>query len=234
MRFSAETAGLLIILLTLIVISPSVLGHKYLETGETGGRDYPVLVSDHQISWAAYESLSQTKEVDYYRFDTKAGEEIYASLLIPKIKRLRGFDPGLALIGPGLVSNEEVSAGTENSLDVREEEGFILKTYSGDGDEDFFEPFTQTSYWERQELRRNAPETGTYHLAVFHPDGSTGKYVLAIGEKEVFGPGDILGLPATWWKVRIFAERELSTYIITGAVLGGLAVGSFFLARALL
>ena len=234
MRFSAETAVLLILLLTFVVIPPSVLGHKYLETGETGGRDYPVLVSDHQISWAAYESLSQSKEVGYYRFDARAGEEIYASLLIPKIERLRDFDPGLALIGPGLDSNAEVSAGTENSLDLRAEEGLILKTYSGNEDKVFFEPFTQTTYWERQGLRRNAPETGTYHIAVFHPDGNTGKYVLAIGDKEVFGPGDILELPATWWKVRIFTERELSTYLITGAVLGGLAVGSFFLARALI
>jgi hypothetical protein len=233
MRFPVESTGLFVILLALVVIAPSVLGHRYLETGDAEGRDDPVVVEDHRISWAAYGSLSTAEEVDYYRFDANTGEEIYASILIPKIKRLKGFDPDLALIGPGTGDKERDSHAPEESLDVREGEGLMLKRYSGGEDEVFFEPFTQTSYWERQELRLKAPRTGTYYLAVFHPDDRTGKYVLAIGEKEVFGAGDVLSLPGTWWKVSTFAEKQLSTYLITAGVLGGIVVGSYFLIKTL-
>jgi len=233
MRFPGESTGLFVILLALVVIAPSVLGHRYLETGDAEGRDNPVVVEDHRISWAAYGSLSTAEEVDYYRFDANTGEEIYASILIPEIKRLKDFDPELALIGPGLGGNEDVIRGLKNYLDIRGNEGLVAKSYSNGGNEVFFEPFTQTSYWERQELRLQAPQTGTYYVAVFHTEDRTGKYVLAIGEKEVFGAGDILSLPGTWWKVSTFAEKPLSTYLITAGVLGGIVVGSYFLVKTL-
>jgi hypothetical protein len=233
MKFPVGTTGLFLILLALVVISPSALGHRYLKTGGTEGRDDPVVVKDHQISWAAYSSLTKKNDVDYYRFDATAGEEIYASILVPKIKRLKGFSPDLALIGPGIDELQKDLRAPEQNLDLREGEGLLLDRYSGDKDEVFFEPFTQTSYWERQELRLKAPQTGAYFLAVFHPDDRTGKYVLAIGEREVFGVGDILGLPGTWWRVSKFAEKKLSTYLITAGVLGGIVAGSYFLVRTL-
>jgi len=223
-----------LVLLSLTLCFFGAYGHRYLETEGKGGRNNPVPVTDHQISWAAYGKISEAGEIDYYRFEAKRDEEIYASIVIPKLERLRDFAPEFALIGPGLHEVESPPNDADRFLDVRENEGVMVSRYGAGEESVFFEPFTQTSYYERQELRIDAPETGTYHVAVYHPDGATGKYVLAIGEKEVFGPKDILGLPATWWKVRIFAEQKLSTYLIAGGVIGGLAVGSFFLVRALI
>ena len=221
-----------LLILSMLFISLVVSGHRYLETKENAGRDNPVLVTDHQISWAAYARLEEGKEADYYQFTAKKGEEIYASLIIPKLDRLKGFAPDMALIGPGL-EGLNLQEDVDDYLVVKEGEGLVVKKYSSKENEVFFEPFTQTSYWRRQKIRINAAESGIYHLVVFHHGGEKGKYVLAIGRKEVFGPGDILSLPATWWKVRMFAEQELSTYVITGLVLGGAGVGIFFLFNAL-
>ncbi len=211
-----------------------VSGHKYLETEKGKGRKDPVLVSNHQISWAAYEKLETKGQVDYYRFSAESGEEIYASLLVPKIDRLSGFSPDLALIGPGLEEAGEDSTGADRGqLDVKDEEGVLVKRYAGENSESFFEPFTQTNYWRHQVIRKEAPDDGTYHLAVWSRTKTTGKYVLAIGEKEDFGFSDVLEYPSVWWRVRIFNERKLSTYLITGAVLGGVLVGSYLLVESL-
>lgn len=227
--------ALLLMIVFLLVVNLSVSAHKYLGTESLRTRDNPVMVPDHQVSWAAYEELKKEDQVDYYGFEAEKGEEIYASLIIPKIERLSDFEPELALIGPGLPKETDSEVSSEGlPLDVREDEGFFVKKYNGDENEVFFEPFTQTSYWERQVIRRKASQDGTYFVAVWDTEKETGKYTLAIGEREDFGPGDILDYPSVWWKVRTFAERELSTYVITGAVLTGLAAGSIWLLSSVL
>ena len=46
-------------------------------------------------------------------------------------------------------------------------------------------------------VRMTAPETGTYWIAVSAAQpGATGKYVLAPGVREAFGPGDVVGYAA--------------------------------------
>ena len=235
MNLKPSSLVLLLLMLFLLTMTLAVSGHKYLETEEGTGREEPVLVSDHQISWAVYEELGAEDEVDYYRFTAKSGEEIYASLLIPKIDRLSQFKPDLALIGPGLEEGEGSSAKSgQLPLEVRNGEDLLVKRYEGNKAESFFEPFTQTNYWEHQVIRKRTTEDGTYHLAVWSQEGKTGKYVLAIGEREAFGPQDILEYPSVWWKVRMHNEKKFSTYLITGTVVLGLLGGSYLLIKSLL
>ncbi len=235
MNLELKPSFSLFLLLFLLTTTFVVSGHKYLETEGGNGREDPILVSDHQISWAAYEELEGEDQVDYYRFTANSGEEIYASLLVPKIDRLSQFKPELGLIGPGLEKNTgDTNTEGQFPLEVKDDEDLLIKRFEGENSESFFEPFTQTDYWERQVIRKTVTEDGTYHLGVWSQEGQTGKYVLAIGEKEDFGPGDILDYPSVWWKVRIHNEKYLSTYLITGAVIGGLAGGTYFLVRGLL
>ena len=57
--------------------------------------------------------------------------------------------------------------------------------------ETFFEPFSGTSYWHRQDRRTVLPADGRYIVAVWHPQGDVGRYVFVIGDKERPG-GDLL------------------------------------------
>ena len=54
----------------------------------------------------------------------------------------------------------------------------------------FFEPFSRTSYWERQSQRVTLPADGRYLVAIWHPTGETGRYGFVIGDKERPG-GDL-------------------------------------------
>jgi hypothetical protein len=83
--------------------------------------------------------------------------------------------------------------------------------------EDFYEPFTQTNYWGRQRVEMNLPESGTYYLLVWNPDGETGKYVMDVGREEVFGPADLFRFPI-WW-VRVHAFFGHTSYMISVGLL---------------
>ena len=42
----------------------------------------------------------------------------------------------------------------------------------------FFEPFSRTSYWDRQEERISLPTEGTYTVAAWHPEGDVWTHTL--------------------------------------------------------
>lgn len=186
--------------------------HKPVNVNFPATKQSPILIKDHQISRAAYTELKAVKEVDYFKFEAKANEEIYANLLIPDLERLKDFDPTIALIGPGLPQDYEVKNVT---LDLAANEGVIIKRYSSKRLETFFEPFTQTNYFVKQTLTKKAPVDGTYYLAVFDENNKKGKYVFAIGRKEKWEINEIIKLPKIWWDTRMFMEKEKSTYAIT-------------------
>ena len=82
--------------------------------------------------------------------------------------------------------------------------------------EDFFEPFTLTRYWGRQVVELDFPESGTYYLLIWHPDGTTGKYVLDTGRAERFSLGDLFRFPVWWVQIHIYFEHTVG--LIVGAV----------------
>lgn len=90
--------------------------------------------------------------------------------------------------------------------------------------EDFYEPFTQTSYWGRQVIELDLLESGRYYLLVWNPQREAGKYVLDTGREEVFGPADILRFPIWWLETRAYFEQTpyligAGLFAISGMVL---------------
>jgi len=101
---------------------------------------------------------------------------------------------------------------------------------------EFYEPITQTSYWERQEVViDNLPASGTYFVVIFdrniisqvnnnnnnnnnNSSSSTGKYSLAIGEIEDFSPYDLFTtLPKAWFDTKFFFEDYTMPAVVIAA-----------------
>ena len=212
----------LFIVVTLIIItllkSYSTEAHRPLNTEGPNTRINPIVIDDHKISWAAYNTLDGQNDVDYYQFEVEKGDNIYASIVIPVIERYKNFTPDFALIGPNLendyagLKKDEINA----KLEIQSGEGVIVKRYQGQRTNVFFEPFTQTKYWEKQETTIKAPTKGKYYLAVFSNQNQEGKYVLSIGRREEWGFNDLIRMPKIWWDVRMFTENKKSTYVIMG------------------
>ena len=147
--------------------------------------EHPWHVRNPQVSTAIYASLDPAGDVDYFTFDGRAGQSIYLGLVIPQITGQEEFAPALALLGPGLPE-------AQLPADVVVPEGAgaqEIPRLTGPATT-FYEPFSRTSYWERQDERIELPADGRYTVAVWHPEEEVGRYVMVIGDQERLG-GDI-------------------------------------------
>jgi len=114
--------------------------------------------------------------------------------VIPVINRYQNFKPDIALIGPD-IENDYADYDPNyiiSSLKLEADEKIIIVRDDQDNPDIFFDQFTMTSYWRRQQFSITAPATGTYYLAVFSAAEDQGKYTLAIGRKEVWKLKDLI------------------------------------------
>ena len=223
-----ETIAIMMMLVLFASSFQMANGHKPLKVVDSNN-DFSTAkeIPNHKISWGIYEELSGRNDVHYYKFAADQGERLYAQISIPKLEKFSTFVPSIALVG------SDVSAGNlEGRYSVREyahdigdlpfaippEMRALVVYYNGPiPSSEFYEPFTQTSYWERQEIVINSlPSVGTYYLVVFDKSilQGTGKYTLAVGEIEDFSPLEFFTIiPPAWLDTKFFFEDYVSPTI---------------------
>jgi len=200
---------ILMMFFILVIVSTSpAYGHRLISHDDTH-RDFDsaLQIPDHKISWAIYENLG-TNEAKFYSFDAKQGDSFYASIVIPKITGLEKYSPSLVLMDATVFENDSTSF--ENQLNT---EKF---PYEGNfpGNE-FYEPFGQVTYWERQEVRTQIPSDGKYFIVVMDERNQEGKYSLAVGTIEDFSGENIFTLlPKSWLDTKLFVDDYLSIGIL--------------------
>ena len=172
-------------------------------------------IPDHKISWVIYEELD-TYQSKFYSFEAKQGDPFYASIVIPKLEPYEAYKPSLALVGEG------IQIESIHNIDAELPSGGIV-VYDYDGEipsREFYEPFGQTTYWDRQEVRISIPEDGTYYIVVFDSQGFAGKYSLAVGTIEDFSTLDFFTvLPAAWFETKLFYGDYVSISIFFGILI---------------
>ena len=202
-----------IIIHLIIIPAGPAYGHKLISHDGTHiNFDSALQIPDHRISWAIYDDLG-AGGAKFYAFDVERGDPFYAGISVPKMGGLEEYSPSLFLVSPAGFGNDPALPGSwPNS------EKF---PYTGEfpGDE-FYEPFGQVTYWERQEVRTSIPVDGKYFIVVADEKGRDGKYVLAVGTIEDFSGENLLAvLPMAWLETKLFVNDYLS-------------LGIFFLALA--
>jgi len=211
---------LILILLIAMMLIPysSVFAHRPV-WGEQYG---PIEIPNLNTSFAVYRNLAPD-QIDVYTFEAEAGQELHAGIQIPAVKGLQGYGVTVALFGPGLPE------ANSNTLPPDHPEDLGSMIFPSMVTDDFFEPFTQTNYWGRQEINLNLPNVGNYYLLVWQPDGQSGKYVLDTGRAEVFKPGDLFRFPIWWVRVHIFFGH--GSWLALGAALILIVVGLLILRK---
>jgi hypothetical protein len=185
MRRNHLIAVPLALILALLAAAPALAHRPYFEEKDIVA-SAPWIIKDPTISTVVYSTLESAADVDYYAFDGRKGERILLEITIPQIEGQDNFAPTLALLGPGLGQTTlpilvERPAGASGAL--------VMAPPAGPAPT-FFEPFSRTSYWERQSQRVTLPADGRYTVAVWHAAGEMGRYGFVIGDKERPG-GDI-------------------------------------------
>ena len=168
----------LAVTLVLVVAAPAFAHQPFFEESDFTP-DAPWRIKDPTISTAVYATLETKDDVDYYTFEGRKGQRILLEITIPQIAGQELFAPEMALLGPGLAAGGlparvvlPAGAGIE-----------LIPALTGPA-QTFNEPFSRTSYWERQSQRVTLPADGRYVVAVWHGGGEVGRYVFVIGDKE--------------------------------------------------
>ena len=208
------------------MLPASAFGHKLIPTDGTN-IDYEsaLNIPDPVISWAMYEELEDNAL--FYKFDAKKDDRLFSSIVIPKLDNLENFTPSLVLIGPStfldLVDELKVM-DVDKNFDYPIPDGYDAYVFDYNGpipSKEFYEPFGQVTYWERQEIDLEIEAPGTYYMAVFDKNGSTGKLAVAIGYVEDFSGNDFVTvLPNAWLESRYFSEDYSQLFIMVGVLLG--------------
>ena len=208
------------------MLPASAFGHKLIPTDGTN-TDYEsaLEIPDPVISWAMYEELEGNAL--FYKFDAKKDDRLFSSIVIPKLDDLENFTPSLVLIGPStfldLVDELKVM-DVDKNFDYPIPDGYDAYVFDYNGpipSKEFYEPFGQVTYWERQEIDLEIEAPGTYYMAVFDKNDSTGKLAVAIGYVEDFSGNDFVTvLPNAWLESRYFSEDYSQLFIMVGILLG--------------
>ena len=210
----------------LLMLPASAFGHKLIPTDGTN-IDYEsaLNIPDPVISWAMYEELEDNAL--FYKFDAKKDDRLFSSIVIPKLDNLENFTPSLVLIGPStfldLVDELKVM-DVDKNFDYPIPDGYDAYVFDYNGpipSKEFYEPFGQVTYWERQEIDLEIEAPGTYYMAVFDKNGATGNLAVAIGYVEDFSGNDFVTvLPNAWLESRYFSEDFSQLFILMGILLG--------------
>ena len=224
-------------LFCLLMLPASAFGHKLIPTDGTNiDYDSALEIPNPVISWAMYEELED--KALFYKFEAKKDDRLYSSIVIPKLDHLEDFTPSLVLIGPAtfleLVDELKIS-DTDKNFDYHIPEGYDAYVFDYTGSlpsKEFYEPFGQITYWERQEIDLEIEAPGTYYMAVFDKSGSNGKLALAIGYVEDFSGNDFVTvLPNAWLESRYFSEDFMPLVIFIGILSGIFSLIGFLIYR---
>ena len=219
-----KKAAIVIFVLAFIVTSPAY-GHKLISHDDSHRSfDKALVIPDHKISWAIYENLG-SNEAKFYSFDAKQGDSFYASIVIPKMQGLEEYSPTLVLVDPRVYEMENVQWDSQLSIEKFPYEGKFPSR-------EFYEPFGQVTYWERQEVNLEIPADGQYFVVVMDEKGQSGKYSLAIGTIEDFSGADFFTiLPKAWFDTKLFVNDYASLSIFFTVLAGIVAAPIILLKR---
>ena len=196
----------LLLLIVFIGFLTQAMGHQPFFEDKEFTFDCPGHIRDPAISTAMYATLETPTNVDYYDFNGSKGESILLSITIPQIAGQETFAPAMALMGPSLPD----IVLPKNVTKPQYSGALILEPPANATP--FFEPFSRTSYWTRQEQNVTLPASGRYLVAVWDDKGQIGRYVFVIGYKEVLG-GDLafpLKIRNYWNPLTPFAKTQTS------------------------
>jgi hypothetical protein len=173
-----------VIAIAILVMLVPASGHQPFFEDNDFTPDNPSQIEDPTTSTAMYATLETPNDVDYYSFNGSIGQSILLSITIPQIAGQENFTPAMALMGPGLPPGN-----LPKQIEKSEESGVLILPPPKNATT-FFEPFSRTSYWTRQEQYVTVPANSSYTVAVWDDKGQVGRYVFVIGDREILG-GDL-------------------------------------------
>jgi hypothetical protein len=183
-----------------LLAAPSAFAHRLIDDdGSHTSAENAIVIDDVDLSQVIYHEVTASSNHLWTTFTAQAGDNLYWQLGLPAIDGLEDYRPTLVILGPGLPP-VAVPFTVPDGLG-----GIVIDTESTPTTF-FYERFTGTDTWIIDEEDRTLTQGGQYYVVAYHPDGTPGKFFLAIGRREEFGLTDILTYEDVMTFVREYHE----------------------------
>lgn len=176
--------------ISILIMATGALAHQPVIV-----KDQPIEIEKPEISRAFYGELNG-KSRSYFITADKSFD-LYVNLLVPKNTNAKGRYSARVY---QLINGQKILL-----TDIKAESVVW---------QEFYEPFGGDSYFKGPEFKQNVP-AGRYEIEVYNTNNQ-GKYVLAVGEKEFFGPKEIASVytEVPKLKAEFFGDNPLS-FLVT-------------------
>lgn len=169
-----------------LLLTPVLAHVPTFEEGGTSAETAP-LIEDPAKSRVLYGQFSG-EDIRYYSFEMEEGERISLGLIVP-VEEDHINVPDLLLMGPGLPDEGTVPENVEVP------DGYGTKVFTGTEPESTtYEGFTPSAFYSLVRADLQAPEDGTYYIAVSSAEGE-GNYGVVLGYKERFSLTEWVSIP---------------------------------------
>jgi hypothetical protein len=185
-------------------------------------------ISDPAISWAVYSSLESGMggytQVNYYKFDLKAGDRLNMMLLCPVGDYQNGFRAEMILMGPLMNNSGELPPNVQvwpgYGYEVIPWVATNVTTYEG---------FSPSVFRYLCEYDDTVVIPGVYFVAITNPQqyGVAGNYGFAPGYEEVFTIPTIITMPFSL--MQVYQWEGQNFWNITLPWFAVIAMGAIFL-----
>ena len=165
-------------------------------------------------SIAIYARFGDAHDVDVVSFSVSPRDlyhrdsvYLHVSTLVPACRPYAGLLPTFAVVGPGQPGLSAPPPALKLPFTLRPGQGLHLVSNQHQGPV-WYEPFGGKYYYKQRRADLDLYYPGDYRIYVWVPAAMTGDYVLEIGTRERFGPGDILR--SLYLVPQIWLDREIS------------------------
>ncbi len=198
-----------ILLLLISVSSPAYSHVPYVEGLDFTDSEAYSIQAPIEKSLAIYLSFDAKDDIDQAQFTlTEAdldeknssiaigeagekGRKAVFNTIVPSCAPYANILPQVALVGP--IQEKLVKLSPDIALPFTLEEGQGVYLLGNDQQGEVFkENFSGTSYWQQQKAEFILTKPGDYRIFVWEAQGQIGDYVLVFGDKEIFGPQEIV------------------------------------------
>ena len=232
----------------LLINIPFADAHKTTGADENHSFETAFLIEDHTLSRVSFQELEPNKQ-NYYAFEGLANQKFFMEMVIPKDSRTAFFTPEIVFIGtPSQIVNiskqlhnpvctMDHSMASDCSFKVKQigykfndpnadfpiPVGYrgLLVSYDGElPSEEHYEPFSQTTFYQRQGVEFTLPETSWYWIVVYDDDFEVGdnRYALSTGYIEDWGILSLIDFAKSWIDAKIFTNDSTSILIVISAI----------------
>ncbi len=175
----------------LVILSAFVQGRPYVPyfVNQTcPALDNPCEISVSKTATAVYSTLSEVGESDIFAIELESGEGIALDLIVPSKILSEIRDPVIAIVGPGLPTQEK----EYDFLQQPNINGVI--EFQEDKREAINNSLTLKKWISVQDMEFEAPSSDTYYIVVFDEVGEPGEYALYFHGSDPLRPGELIRL----------------------------------------